>query len=870
MKVFQQFCTYGKRGLSEPVQTYSMSDGISETERSEIEHYAIYVPPYNLPSQPSAEEIENLFPIAFSFFQLGSGRYGVCQTRRIGANYSEHYGSYFCHALVLDEGYWPFYPIQLWGSSIFKQGLTDKEIYFEHETEPPPLPALELRDLPQYLNHYISFDNVAEFIKQEKHGTALEKMLTAIINYQQTQRRLILCDHYGNILYWMAALQMAFPIKLAHQMKLTTYISDPETTHLLISHTPRRGTRFTFSEMQRDYSFYIFDFIENNSSEVEGRYDINQFIKVSYFLSKENFLFAFHRFLELLDHPHINPEIEIAYHLFRISCARLDDIPNQSIIAAIDFANNHAPSEILVHLSENLNQILEAVSEKLNLKTAQIVTRFLFKVARQNRQKPHLETAYQFFFNALDQMLVSGEITLQQGLEFNNTIRSLDDHAYGQEFAIESIKPNRLRALSETVPLFSNPQWAQFYVQMMLNNLRVADFSWEPNVVHADWVNFLKNGFKSLFQSKPHLFQVLKTAADNHEMFVQIVNLAISQAAEPETVVDMILDCFRAVLPEKEAYSIRARLIELNQYAFVFKEFLKLLGTAKRKSYFFWEYHQHLFSNYQEFSNHYFYRAVKVYLTYLPPKLLEKECTKLLSFSAMITDDGVLTKLVQLVEESIPLASPNTQQERKIRALSKLKTARNINTSPNITGLVIWGFWLESESVSQLSLSQLFESEPPDFRGLDVDRYQEYLEWVLPALLPFLTTIEEHGLLFNRLRVVDGIGFDRELILSFTVYLSWLLKKNNKLGQELLMNFLIYYIAVMPTDSELLTLHRLFWGDVIGLILRMPKTYLSNVEAALSDSEKLNNSMNYFKALQKEVEYKQTRSLIGWLKKPFR
>ncbi len=866
MKVFQLFCTSGKKGLSQSkaFQTYSMSDGISESERSEIERYGVYIPPYNLPSQPSAEEIDTHFPIAFTFFQLGSGRYGVCQTRHIGDNYSDHYGHYFCHALILDNGYWPFYPIQLWGSTIFRQGLTDKEAYFEHET-PPALPTLDISDLQQHLNHFISFEKVAEFIKQEKHGAALEKMLTTILNYEQSQRRLILCDDYGNILYWMAAIQMAFPIKLAHSLKLTTYTFDPEGTNLLISHTPAQGTRFTFSEMQRNYSFYIFDFIENNSSPVEGRYDINQFIKVSYFLSKENLL-AFHRFLELLDYHHINPQIETAYHLFRISCSRIEGIDNHSIIAALDFANTYAPAEILDHLSFNLTQIIEAITEKVNLKSANIVTRFLFKVARQTSNEQHIKIAYHFFFKALDQFIVSGDITLQQAREFNNTIRSLDNNAYYQEFATYSIKPHRLQELSETVPLSSTPQWAEFYVQIMVNNLIVAGFNWEPSIIHANWVDFLKNCFDSLFQSKQNLYQALKSAEQNNEFFAQLVNLALTQATEQETVIEMILDCFKSLVPEKEAYSIRARMIEFNQYAFVYNDFLKLLGAAKRKPYLFWEYHQNLFSNYKDFSNHYFSRAIKAYLKYLPPKLLEKECTKLLSFASLITDDGVLTKLIELVEESIPLATPNSKQERKIRALSKLKKARNINTSPDITSLAIWAISLESESVSQLSLPELFELEQPHFVGIDVDRYQEYLEWILPTLLHFQTSIEDHGTLFNHLKVGDEIGFDRELILSYVVYITWLLKKNKKVGRELLMNFMVYYLAFMPKDSKLLLLHRLFWGDVVALILKMPKKYLNEVEAALQELEETKETLNHFKTLQKEVEYRQTRSVIGFFK----
>jgi len=47
-----------------------MSEGISNEERLEIEHYGLYVASLDMPSQPSMEEVATMFPTSFSFFRL--------------------------------------------------------------------------------------------------------------------------------------------------------------------------------------------------------------------------------------------------------------------------------------------------------------------------------------------------------------------------------------------------------------------------------------------------------------------------------------------------------------------------------------------------------------------------------------------------------------------------------------------------------------------------------------------------------------------------------------------------------------------------------------------------------------------------------
>jgi hypothetical protein len=716
MKVLQLFYTSCETGISlrSGFQTYSMSEGITEPERYEIERYSVYIPPHHLPSQPSASEIKTLFPTALTFFQLSSGRYGVCQTKYVGQDYSGRYGNYFCHALIFEKGQAPFYPIQLWESEIFQSQLPNSSI----NEIPPPLPTLEVSELQQHLNPNLQASQIAQFLSQENRETIFPKLLTAIIDYENSQRRLMLCDQDNNIPYWIATLTMAFPIRLAHTLQFTTYTYHPEEQNLLLCSTPSVGTSFAFSEMQRNFSYYIFDLIGNKSSQLETHYEflnrplnspfspfkkeeIGEISLPSLFEKEKVEGISFHQFLDLLNYHKINSEIESAYHLFRLCHSPVDDIDFDKIKAAMDFAKTYAPHDILVQLLTNIFQ-------------------------------------------------------------------------------------------------------------------------------HVD-----------------------------------------SLKKESQTQVNTILDSFISTIPEQPALAIRLQLLALNQSDFVFKEFIKRLAATKNKPHFFEHYQNTIFSKHSEFAKHYFSPAVKTYLDCLSVEQRTLESIKLLSQAALLNDE-VLILIITEIEETFPLSPPDTNLKQQILSLSKIKKARNITTSPDITGLVVFALKLKSTS-KLISLPQLFLKKP-HFEGIDSKRYQEYLTWILPTLFELKLTIKDHSILLNSLNV-PGIAFERKLIEQYIALMTQTAKKE-KGGYEVVINFMIYYLVLMPNEEKpgMILLHRLFWGDVVKMLTRLPKFYLKEIEIALSQQVENHEGIEMFKILQQDLKHEPKIFLpvIDFLKTVFK
>ncbi len=149
MKLLQSIYTSCKKGLkgAPGFQTYAMSEGITDDERREIERLSLYVPPTNLPGQPGKEEIDAHFPVALRFFKLKSERFGICRSQYVGQDYSRRFGNYFSHTLLLENGFFPVYPVQACAAAPFRKSLSPDEQ--DSEAPPEPLPPLELDEQGQ-------------------------------------------------------------------------------------------------------------------------------------------------------------------------------------------------------------------------------------------------------------------------------------------------------------------------------------------------------------------------------------------------------------------------------------------------------------------------------------------------------------------------------------------------------------------------------------------------------------------------------------------------------------------------------------------------------------------------------------------------
>ena len=89
----------------------------------------------------------------------------------------------------------------------------------------------------------ISFEKVSEFLKQkvnhkifELRMSKIKDILNALIDYKRSHKPIMLCDFTDNIPYWVAAIKMSLPKKVASTLVFRNYKNEnsPDITNCLV------------------------------------------------------------------------------------------------------------------------------------------------------------------------------------------------------------------------------------------------------------------------------------------------------------------------------------------------------------------------------------------------------------------------------------------------------------------------------------------------------------------------------------------------------------------------------------------------------------------------------------------------------------
>lgn len=242
--------------------TFSMSEGLSREDKEDLIRGAgSYAPPDHLPYQPKPEEIRELFPIVFSSFSLRSGKRAVVRTVYVGKDYAGvRWGNFFSHGLILPNGSPAFYPIRLWNSRLFADGLSVTELSLSNT--PDPLPTLEAHEADLY---DFSWDIPSFLSDTTERASTLFALIDSVRDGQTNGKPILLRDEPENIVRWIAAVQYALPLKLAAAISFTTYAKAQSTSHQFqMIGTSLEGNDFPFGSTSLNAINSVFD-IPNGS-----------------------------------------------------------------------------------------------------------------------------------------------------------------------------------------------------------------------------------------------------------------------------------------------------------------------------------------------------------------------------------------------------------------------------------------------------------------------------------------------------------------------------------------------------------------------------------------------------------------------------
>ncbi|MGM0842247.1 MAG: hypothetical protein ACQEWE_16040 [Bacillota bacterium] len=735
MKIEQLYYTSAKRGIGNGsgFQVYSKSEGITQSEVSEIQQLVGYVPPSTLPSRPTEQEVRELFPKSFSYFRLTSGRYGVYQSSYVGKDYSERFGNYFSHVLVFNSVPTQ-YPIEYYQSSIFKERLTDKE---EAGAE-PPIPLPPLNNVP--VNPRISYSSVTEFLREKSRLDHLYSILSILVTNKMAGRRLMIIDEDEHLPYWYAAIQFSFPKQLALNITFSTYTHNPDKNSAMICSTWSTGTRFT-SAPANQHPYYLFDFQKNNIVSVNEESDYARYLTEGWKRGEPT-----QRLFSLLEQSTLaalSTDLDHAVSVLRIINEGASSVPGEELRSGLRFVNQYGSQK----LHENvMNQLSSQWFEegnweeellKLSLEDARTISAFLFRAAQISEVEEHKGSAYTFFIDTLDQLMLDAQLPEEIGgvLEYSKEAfeysgDSLDFH----ERIIDSERLSKIDYL-RTEP---NPAKVEFYFNQLVSAFSKLSEYTPSGTLTAIQHRTVYLLFILMMKTSSNKVEVLKVLHSEKRLFVEILNKyrEVIQDKSPQLVTELE-EAFQQLSQEMKGtsgwstHTLKPLARSVYGKKLIMGSFYKELATSQQPVKLLEHYFHDMFRYIPELDNEW-EKAVTVVL-HKVNKQSEHFYALLSPFFLATISDRDLQKSLEEYVESIVFTNLHDVTLGIFKRFKEISSERKIGLNLNVINLIDFSLKVKEDGRA------LSEKSKAPLQGnlikLSQRQHKEYLEWILPEVI---------------------------------------------------------------------------------------------------------------------------------------
>lgn len=321
MKALQYIYTSWRNGNSteKGYMIYSRSEGISEEECTAIKDAMQYLAPKELNLAPTPQEIAEVFPYAFAYFQLPTGRGCIAQSTYLGRDYSGRFGNYIIYALVMNVENLPCRPAELFGEPYIKTFMTEEEL-----NAPSPVPPLPPLDITRY-GSVVNEEQLTEFLLDKEDEFA--QVIAMVLAAADAGVPFYLNDTRENLVLWAAAVQRILPMSLARKFAFNTYVGDQEA--LRSPRIKQEGLNFYLIGVRPDANYFnyatecrsnrqvVLDFLGNHMTEGITPNRFARAMASSFTIDCEE-INAFDDFLEKTGFREINGHLEDAYLYFQL------------------------------------------------------------------------------------------------------------------------------------------------------------------------------------------------------------------------------------------------------------------------------------------------------------------------------------------------------------------------------------------------------------------------------------------------------------------------------------------------------------------------------------------------------------------------
>jgi hypothetical protein len=469
MKVLKLVCTFIRDEKSGKIE-YSIdskSEGIAEDEVKEISEGCI---------RKIGEDEAKVCSSWFYFYRLLNGKYLMCSLKAEEEKYNL--------AAITFDGYLPCHPVQFYGSEIFTEN-SDRGIG-----------GLFSRGLSSRLkpSDKIDFEHTSVFMKN-RNDRALEYLFDFLMDDEPLGDRsqqnsiqrgssteqdegipekrgnsLQIRDMSVNIINWMTAVIMAFPLENAHNISFSLEVFKNGAAACTL-------TTREFSTDSLDREPKVFDFISGRIPKTSSQFRFSRLVEMGYMISLET-LSAFHRFLEKFTYKRADGEIEECYRLFNILNFGLGNIKVEEVNSALEFALKYGAQSVLEEIFEKLEGMLVNIEYEINLRTVHAISQFMFKTAAGSRERIFINKASDFYFTFTDRAVMKDEeLDGEELLEFYKSIKDMASK-HVDTIIKWGLSPARFKRITDYLEEGTFFYQSDIFLRMVMSDLMGMKYSW--------------------------------------------------------------------------------------------------------------------------------------------------------------------------------------------------------------------------------------------------------------------------------------------------------------------------------------------------------------------------------------------------------
>lgn len=499
--------------------------------------------------------------------------------------------------------------------------------------------------------------------------------------------------------------------------------------------------------------------------------------------------------------------------------AKISDIEevNEKAVKALEVANKYGSDTVIENIGEKLDEgVLGNVLLKVDLEALKVVFEFLFRAAKVTEKKDYRDKAYEFFFNAIQFIVVNNEeIAIEDVIKLYDNIRKYNEDNI-KDFVTKSIENKRLQD-AKAYLCGGNLRYSLFFISsifknfILLNDKQNSKVPWQLIMKIGIFEELIENCLKILVKSKKEISYALEAVLEDNDYFANLVIMGYklcSSKNDYDTVIAAYSEVLDGILKDK-TLDIVKKVFDKSDGGeiLIFAYKYKMKKIVKREEYFKY-YCLNVFDENPEYRRKCFSLALeelilsftdedfgmefyREFTEYIEKRKLEKYIGKFLA-----------GRLVSKFQNLVLIKIPNEKEKAIIEEMNFLNNYYGINVSPNISEMIHYAGVLFTENVSVEDF--LCDEKKFQFSGIDEEKYEKVLKLMFQIVCPKLNGTLAH------IKMKNILMYDRYFVIYFNTYINTMndilatngIYAGDKTSYKLYLDFIYFIIKCKALFSE--------------------------------------------------------------------